>query len=212
MDKLLIYTAGSASRELKLMIDQLNEGKPTWNIIGFLDEDPNIVGQEVEGIPVYDLEHKEQAHDVYGICPVLDPLVRQRIIERNIEGARRKLATILFPTVALPRDLNIGPGSIVMPGALIGYNVKIGKGVLIWWRSLIGHDLCVGDYSSILSSANITGRCSIGKRCTIGAGATLNVGVTVGDDSIVGIGTTIFQNVGAKKSVVAIPRLVSLDR
>ena len=212
MDKLLIYTAGSASREVKLVVDQLNEEKPTWEIIGFVDEDPKVIGREVDGIPVFDPEHKEQANDVYGVCPVLNPFVRQRITETLIEGGGLKLATIFFPSVRLPRDLEIGKGSIVMPAVLFGYNVKLGKGVLVWWRALIGHDLRVGDYSSILSSANITGGCTIGERSTIGAGATLHVGVTVGNDSIVGIGTTVFQNVGNNKSVVTVSRLLSRDR
>jgi sugar O-acyltransferase (sialic acid O-acetyltransferase NeuD family) len=212
MNKLLIYTAGSAGREVKLVVDQLNEEKPTWELIGFVDESPKVVGQTVDGLPVFDAHHAARARDVYAVCPVMDPLVRQRMIEDLIEGHGLKLGTVRSPSVFLPRDIELGPGTILMPGVLLGYNVKIGKGVLVWWRALLGHDLVVGDYSAILSSANITGSCTIGARSTIGAGATLHVGVTVGNDCLIGLGTTVFQNVPDGKSVVAVSRLQVLDR
>lgn len=212
MNKLLLFTAGSAAKEVQLAIEQANQESPTWEIIGFVDEDPGIIGKEIEGVPVYGPEHQERAGDVFGLCPVLDPAARRRITEDLIEGQGLKLATFIYPSVRVPRDLEIGDGTIVMPEVLLGYNVKLGKGVLAWWRTLLGHDLRVGDYSSILSSANITGCCTIGCSSTIGAGATLNVGVKVGNNSMVGIGTTVFHNVDDNRSIVAIARTLVRER
>lgn len=212
MNKLLLYTAGSASKEVQLVIEQANQERPTWEIVGFVDEDPELVGKEVASLPVFGPDHKERAGDVFGLCPVLDPTARRRITEELIEGQGLKLATFVYPSVRVPRDLEIGGGTIVMPDVLFGYNVRLGKGVLAWWRTLLGHDLRVGDYASILSSANITAGCTIGRNSTIGTGATLTLGVKVGDNAIVGIGTTVFHNVDDNKSIVAMPRMLVRDR
>ena len=45
----------------------------------------------------------------------------------------------------------------------------------------------------------------------IGASATLNVNVTVGEDSLVGVGTTVIKHVGSGKRVIAMPRLIESD-
>ncbi len=212
MKKLLLYPSRSGSREVLLAIEQMNNIKPTWEILGFIDENPENVGTIVDGYPVYGTDHKEKARDVYGICGYMDPKVRQRIIEQHIEGKGLSLATIIHPTVNLPRDFEAGPGTIIMPHVTISFDVKLGKGVFVLWNSLLGHHLRAGDYATILSSANITGGCSIGNRTIIGAGATLNQDISIGNDCLIGIGTTVLTNVGDNKSVIALPRQIVRER
>lgn len=212
MDKLLLYTAGSGSREALLAIKQLNEYKQTWKILGFVDKDPKIIGTELDGYPVFGPDHKEHAKDVYGICCILNPKIRKRLIEEDIEGQGLRLATIIHPSVRIPDDFEVGPGSVIMPSVQVSFDVKLGKGVFVLWNALLGHNLRAGDYTTILSSASITGGCTIGENSIIGAGATLNVNVSIGKDSIVGIGTTVLRNVGDNKSVVALPRQIVRER
>jgi len=38
MKKVIIIGAGGVGREVALIINQINNFKPTWNIIGFLDD------------------------------------------------------------------------------------------------------------------------------------------------------------------------------
>lgn len=211
MKKLLLYTAGSGSREVLLAIKQINAVKKSWDVIGFVDEDIALVGKEVDGYPVYGTDHKEIANDVYGICCIMNPIIRQRITHELIEGKNLRLAQIISPSLELNGDFEAGPGSIVMPGVTTSFDVKLGKCVFVLWNSLLGHHLRVGNYSTILSSANITGGCTIGKRTVIGAGSTLNINISVGNDCLVGIGSTVLSNIGDKKSVVSFPRQINND-
>ncbi|MBC8485938.1 MAG: hypothetical protein H8D45_07845 [Bacteroidetes bacterium] len=206
MDKLLLYTAGSSSREILLAIDQLNELDPTWDVLGFVDENPEIIGKEVCGYPVYGPDHKEIASDVYGVCGIMNPQIRRRIIEELIEGKGLSLATIIHPSVILPLDIKVGPGTIIMPSVNISYEVKIGKGTFVLWGSLLGHNVCIGNYSMIMSSANILAGCSVGDMSTIGTGATLNVNVSIGQYGLVGVGTTVLRDLGDSETVVSLPR------
>ena len=54
----------------------------------------------------------------------------------------------------------------------------------------------------------IGGDCRIGKLCFIGAGSTIHPGITIGENSSVGIGTTIIKNVADNISIVNFPRNV----
>ena len=208
MKKLLIYTAGSGSREILLAIQQLNELTPTWDVLGFVDQDPKIIGKEVDGYPVYGPEHKEIASDVFGLCGLLNPKIRQRLIEELIEGKGISLATVIHPTVNLPISFEAGPGTIILSYVFVSYNVKVGKSVMAFPGSVLGHDLRADDYATILPSATINGMCTIGQRALIGSGATLNVGISVGSDTLIGIGTTVLKSVSDNKRVVAIPRQI----
>ena len=208
MKKLLIYTAGSGSREVLLAIRQQNAIEPIWDILGFVDEDPKIIGSEVDGYPVFGPDHNEIANDVFGICGIMDSRIRMRIVEELIENKGISLASFIHPSVNLPGDFEAGPGTIIMPSVNISFNVKLGKGNFILWDVLLGHHLRTGNYATILSSAKITGGCSIGNRAIIGAGSTLTVGVSIGNDSLVGYGTTVLQNVGDNTSIVSLPRQI----
>ena len=212
MNKLYLYGAGSGSREVLLMIERLNAAGPAWEVKGFVDEDPEKIGTSVDDLPVVGPDDVPVTDDTYGACGIMDPYVRQRMVEQHIEGRGIKLPTIIAPDVVVPRDFAAGPGCIIMPSVTISFDVQIGKGVFALWGSVLGHHLRCGEYATILSFASITGECKVGARSTIGAGAILNNRVTIGSDSFVGIGSTVLRDVGDHKQVVSLPRQIETDR
>lgn len=212
MKKLYLYGAGSGSREVLLLIQRINAVSPEWEVMGFVDEDPEKKGKYVDDLKVFGPDEVPSSKDTHGICGIMDPYVRQRMIEQYIEGRDLQLPTIIAPDVIVPRDFAAGPGTIVMPATTISFDVQVGKGVFALWGSVLGHHLRAGEYATILTFASITGECRVGARSTIGAGAILNNKVTIGSDSFVGIGSTILRDVGDHKQVVSLPRQIETDR
>lgn len=212
MKELYLFGAGSGTREVLLLIERINAIKPEWDVIGFVDEDPELVGSEVDELPVISPDDIKTGKETYGVCGIMDPAVRQRLIEEHIEGRGLQLPTIIAPDVIVPRDFAAGPGTIVMPSVTVSFDVQLGKGVLVLWGVALGHHLRAGEYATMLSFASITGGCSVGARATIGAAATLNNNVTIGEDAFVGIGSTILRNVSDRKQVVSLPRQIETDR
>ena len=212
MKKLYLYGAGSGSREVLLLIQRINAVSPEWEVMGFVDEDPAIVGTYVDDLKVFGPDDVPSTKNTYGICGIMDPYVRQRMIEQHIEGRDLQLPTVIAPDVIVPGDFAAGPGTIIMPTTTISFDVQLGKGVFALWGSVLGHHLRAGEYATILSFASITGECRIGARSTIGAGAILNNKVTVGADAFVGIGSTVLRDVGDHKQVVSLPRQIESDR
>lgn len=212
MKKLLLAGAGSGSREILMMVERINQSRPEWEVLGFIDEDPKVIGTEVDGYPVFGPKHDHLGDDIYGVSGVLDPPTRRRLLEELVERRGYALATIVAPDVVVPRDFAAGAGTVLMPGVTISFDVQLGKGVLVLWSAILGHHLRVGEYSTILTRALIAGGCKVGAKTTIGAGATLNVKVTVGENALIGVGTTVIQDVDDGKHVVALPRLVDIGR
>ena len=52
MKNIVIVGAGGVGRETSLIIQQINELKSTWNLIGFIDDDVNSWGNVINGYPV----------------------------------------------------------------------------------------------------------------------------------------------------------------
>lgn len=210
MKELFLVGAGSGSREILLLIDRINQKSPEWNVLGFIDEDPRLVGTEIDGVPVFGPDNEFRGPHFYGTSGVQEPAVRQRLLENYVEARGCLLATLLAPDLVIPRDFATGPGTVIMPGVTVSFDVQLGKGVLVLWNATLGHELRVGPYSTILTCALITGGCKIGSRATIGAGAILNIRARVGDDALVGVGTAIFSDVADRRRVVAFPQLMNL--
>ena len=88
MKKIFIFGAGSGSQEVLLAIEQINQLTPTWEVLGFIDKSPELIGTEINGYSVYSLENIDlkPITPVHGVCGVLDSKIRQRIVEEEIEG------------------------------------------------------------------------------------------------------------------------------
>ena len=76
---------------------------------------------------------------------------------------------------------------------------------------LIGHDVVIDNFAAIMPSSVIGGNCKIGKLCLIGSGSTIHPGIRIGNNSNVGIGTTIIKNVSENTSIINFPRNVERE-
>lgn len=206
--KIFIFSAGPGGRDVLRIIDDINENLPTWEILGFVDKDPELIGQKLDGYQVYSHEDLPVSKDYYGICGVMDPQFRRKIVSTEIETKGYKLSTIIHPAISHSSDFIASPGTVIFAGVHISYNIQFGKSVLVCPNTVLGHDLRVGEYTSIMPSATISGKCKIGESCLIGSGAIINQGITVGKESLVGIGTTIIKDIPNKTSVTDFPRKV----
>jgi sugar O-acyltransferase (sialic acid O-acetyltransferase NeuD family) len=211
MDKILIFGASVGGREVFNIIQQLNKDTPTWEVLGFVDSDPSLIGKDIDGYPIYDTDHSVSSKGVYAICCVMNPERRKIVIQNEIEIQGFEMASIISPEGNRPKDLEVGPGSVIYPGVNISYGVRLGKSNFIFFNVMIGHDLHAGDFVTVLPGVTINGDVTIGEECLIGSGSTLHPGISIGKNSIVGIGTTLFEGIGEKKSAMALPRIMMKD-
>lgn len=224
MKKLLIFGAGDGGQEiLKVLLQDINQMNPTWEVLGFVDDkwienhypalDKSKEGTEavVCGHSVFGIEYFSDATDIYGICGIMGPCLRQKIIEDEVEGRGFKLASLVHPSVTIANDFLINPGTVIFPNVSISHNVKIGKGVFINYNCVLGHEVIIGNYTTISPSSTINARCNIGHNCTIGSGATLVPDITMEDNALIGAGSTIFSKVKSRTSVTDFPRKITKD-
>jgi sugar O-acyltransferase (sialic acid O-acetyltransferase NeuD family) len=209
--KIFIFGAGSYGRVLLRDIYDINDKEPTWEVLGYVDNDPELIDNIIDGYLVYKHENLPQSNDYYGICGVGDPKIRKKIVCTEIEPKGYTLPTIIHPTVIKSSDFIAGAGCVIRSGVTIHFDVQLGKCVWLDCNILLGHGGRLGEYASMFPSSTITGDCTIGRNSIIGAGCTLHQGVKVGNDSLVGIGTTIINDVPDNTSVTDFPRKIVKD-
>ena len=78
--KILIFSAGSAGREVNQLISSINKINESWEVVGFVDSDEDKVGKSVDGLSVYSNSNKPRNKDIYATCGIMDALLRKKFL------------------------------------------------------------------------------------------------------------------------------------
>lgn len=185
MKEIVIIGAGGIGREVAYFIEEINEISPTWNIIGFIDENIEIHNKDLNGYKVLGGLNALTELNVkpYVVVAIANCTVKKKIVER-LEG-KFDFATIIYPTVKVSKYIEIGKGSIIYPGVILTVNTKIGNHVLLSGNCGIGHDTVIGDYSSVLWGSNFSGYDNVGESCFIGVGTKVIQGINISNEMTV---------------------------
>lgn len=205
MKNLIIIGAGGVAKEVSLIVQQINYLEPTWNLIGFIDDNIKMFGEIINGYSV--IGGLETLNSYEGNCDVIVAVADYKIKKYIVERLNNKFsfATIIHPRVWIHEYMTVGEGSIIYEGAIITSNVKIGKHVLISPKCGIGHDSIIKDYVSLLWNVNISGTDVIEEGVLIGSGATIIQNKIVGQGSKIGAGSVVINNIPSWSTVVGVP-------
>lgn len=195
MRDILIIGAGGIGRETAWIIEEINEVKPTWNLLGYIDENSEIHGKELNGYKVLGgLEVLEKLEEKpYVVVAIANCSVKKSIVTKL--GEKYNFATIIYPTVRISKSIEIAQGTIIYPGVTLTVNTKIGNHVLISGNCGIGHDTVIGDYSSVLWGSNFSGYDIVGEGCFIGVGTKVIQGIDINKESKISAGITVLEDV-----------------
>ena len=206
MKDIAIFGAGGLGREIALLIRQINDVTPTWNMLGFYDE--QHFSEAIDGFPylgsLQELNAtKQELHLVIGIgnCQW------KRKVFEQIQNTNIKFATLIHPSVKI-RDYQyceIGEGSVIGENVVITTNVKIGKHVQVSPASTLAHDVVVSDFCSLMFAVNIAGNSILQKSVYIGTNATVIQLLEVGKNTIVGAGAVVTRSLPANCTAAGVP-------
>ena len=179
MKDIVIIGAGGIGREVAWIIEEINEVKPTWNIVGFVDDNNEMHNKELNGYKVLGgldvLDKLENKPEV--IVSIANCKVKRGIVAKL--NNKFDFATVIYPSVRISKYIEIGQGTIIYPGVILTVNTKIGNHVVISGNCGIGHDTVIGDFSSVLWGRCFSGFDVIGEECFIGVGTKIAQGVSI---------------------------------
>lgn len=212
MKDIVIIGAGGFGREVAWLIEDINDSKYQWNIVGFLDDNNNKWGETLNGIRVLGgLDWLDNKDDIYYICAVGNPNIKQELVDK-CEDYGAKAATLIHPSTIISKYNSIEEGCIICAGNVITVNISLGRHVIVNIDCTIGHDTVIRDYSTILPGVNVSGAVNLGTGCDIGTGSSIIQGVTIGNNSIVGAGSVVIRDLPNNCTAVGVPAKVIKTR
>lgn len=204
MKDIVIIGSGGFGAEVAMLIEDINKEKLTWNLKGFVDDNPNMLGKRIYNYKVIGDIDWLKSQEMYTVIAIGDGKVRENIYQR-IKSTKNKFATLIHPNVLYSDAVKIGEGSIICAGNIITTNISIGKQVIINLSSTIGHDAVLDDYVTILPGVHVSGHVQLEKYVTIGTGTQIIQGLTVGKGTIVGAGATVVKELPENCTAVGSP-------
>lgn len=194
MRDIIIVGASGLGREIADWIEDINEVSPTWNILGFIDDNLHAL----DGYPsdykiIGKISEWEPSPDQWFACGLAFPEVKRHCVNLLLEKGA-KFATIIHPTALISKFCKIGEGAIITQRSGLNTNTTIGKYVTIL-ESRMGHDSSIGDFSTLSGDCNINGHVSIGQDVFISCGVSIAPNKKIGDGAKIGIGSIVISNV-----------------
>lgn len=212
MNLLIIGASGHA----KVIIDIVEkEGK--HQLVGLIDAKAQK-GDTHFGYPLLgteaDLPAICKAHDVTaGIIAIGDNWIRQKVRDKLLHiKPDFQFATAVHPTASIGKGTQLGPGTVVMAGAIINPDCAVGEHCIVNTNASLDHDSVMGDFASLAPGAVTGGGVTIGAFSAISLGVKVIHGITIGAHTVVGAGATVFKDLGDQVIALGTPARVAKRR
>lgn len=204
---LVLIGAGGLGRETAELVRAIDHAAPTWELIGFVDDDPRTVGTTVQELPVLgppSLAHELDADVAVTIATSNDPGARRRLVARLTLEPNR-YATLVHPWTVIAGSASLGPGTILHATTVLTADVVVGTHVVAMPGVVLTHDNEVGDGATLAAGVRLGGGVRVGADAYLGAGVVVREGLTIGRGAVVGMGAVVTHSVPAGEVWVGSP-------
>lgn len=207
MQDLIIFGAGGFSKDVHFIIDTINQISPTYNLLGFLDDNtdqPAIIN----GVPYLGTRAYLSSID----HPVgLVIAIGNKIVSTDIMVLASNNAHISFPNIVHPscyidfKFLELGRGNVFNAYCIVSRNCIIGDFNLFNQSIGIGHDVVIGNNNVFNPKVQISGGVKIGDNNFFGLNASILQYKEVGDNNMIGACSFVAKNLKNDRKVFGIP-------
>jgi UDP-perosamine 4-acetyltransferase len=184
-------------------------------VVGFLDDDPDLAGGEVAGIPVIgvvaDALHAAKSTGSGVVVGLSDNIVRGRLF-RSLAEAGVQMTHAVHPAAVIATDVEVPEGVVVMAGAVVNTRARLGVGCVVNTAASVDHDCVLGRMAQAMPGAILTGGVVVEDFATVGAGAVVLPRKRVGVNAFVGAGAVVTRDVAANAVVVGVPARILRSR
>jgi sugar O-acyltransferase (sialic acid O-acetyltransferase NeuD family) len=200
LQQIVLLGSGGFARETAALIESINAIEPTWDLLGFADDNPVLQGTHVSGLPVVGpIEWVTEREPIAVVACMGNPenyASRKHVVERiKVDPAR--YPTLVHPMASVGKGSIVGNGSILLAGAVLTADAHVGAHVSVMPHAVLTHDVRVKNFACLTAGVKLAGGVQIGEGAFIGAGALIEGGVSVGDWAQVGMGSIVRHDVPA---------------
>ena len=176
---------------------------------GCVDDNPHLAGSTLGGwltvLGGLDLVVAESDSPLL-LCAGKGAVRRQiqaRLAGAGVEAGR--YATVVHPSVDVPRSCSIGAGSILLAGVVLTAAVSVGRHVVAMPHVTLTHDDTVDDYATLCADVTLGGHVTVGEAAYLGMASSVRERVTVGAESTLGMGAVLTRDLPSGATWAGVP-------
>jgi sugar O-acyltransferase (sialic acid O-acetyltransferase NeuD family) len=206
--ELLLVGAGGLAREVAEAVRATNAVRPTWELLGFLDDDPVKHGVLMAGVQVLDAVETVYEHPNAQVllCPGRpDNYMSRRLLAERLGLDNDRYATVVHPTATVGTTCELGAGSVLLAHVDLTADVVVGRHVVVMPQVVLTHDVRIDDWATLASGVRLGGGCHVGRGAYLGSGACLREGITVGEWAMVGMASVVTRDVPPERLWFGVP-------
>lgn len=206
MKDIVIVGAGGFARDVQFLIERINQVTPTYNIIGFIDEELDT-GSIINGIPVIGndnfLVHYPKKLAV--AIAIATMTIRERLFHKLKHNSNLYFPNLIDPSVIRSEYINFGFGNIICAGCILTINIQIENFVILNIYSTVEHDTIIKSFVTISPRTTLCGNVHIQSLCYLGASSTIIQGIHIGYNSTIGAGAVVIKDIPENCTAVGTP-------
>lgn len=205
----MIVGAGGFGRGVNDVVDAINAVEPTWEILGYVDDDPDSYSTECaerRNVKILgDVSTLESLPtDARAVIGIADSTFRATV-DRYLAGLGIESATVVHPDATVAASAVLGAGTVVCAGVRIASNVRLGRHVHMNLNATAGHDARLGDYVNVFPQAALSGFSVVHTGATLGSHAVVLPSVTVGESATIGAGAVVVRDIDGGRRAKGLP-------
>ena len=210
---LVIIGTGGHAREILEVVEAVNAQRPSYTVLGFLDDDEVRRGGGVSGLPVLGATSwlDEASLDVRYVIGIGSCESRARVA-RRLASVRARAATLVHPRALVSARATLGEGTLVAAGAVVNVGARLGAHVHVNVAATVSHDCVLESFVHLAPGAHLAGNVTVREGADIGIGACVIQGLEVGAWSVIGAGAAVVRSVPANAVAVGVPARVRRQR
>lgn len=176
--------------------------------IGFVDGNPALQGQSIDGLEVLadtaDLPALKAQGVDSAIVAIGDNATRN-MYAQALAANGIPLINAIHPKASVASTARLGNNIVVAAGAVVCAHCRIADSAICNTASIVDHESIIGRAAHVCPGARLAGRVNVDDFAFIGIGATVIQCLSVGRGSIVGAGAVVLKDVAPFTTVVGVP-------
>jgi sugar O-acyltransferase (sialic acid O-acetyltransferase NeuD family) len=179
------------------------------DVRGCVDDNPELAGSLAGGwLPVLGGLDLVVKHDDSPLVLCAGKGSTRRHLESRLSRAGvdpARYATVVHPSVDVPRSCSVGGGSVLLAGVVLTASVSVGRHVVAMPHVTLTHDDVVEDYVTLCAAVTLGGHVTVGQAAYLGMASSVRERVGVGAGSTLGMGAVLTRDLPAGQTWAGVP-------
>ena len=207
MKDVVIVGHSGFAKEIKWLLEGINQKGAIWNFIGYIDKNknsPDIIGDD-EFLIKY-------SNPLDVVIAIADGTLRRKLYEKYRNNNNLSFPNLIAPSIRIDDRVSLGIGNIICEGTIITVEVVFGDFNIVNLDCTIGHEAVIGNFVTLNPSVNLSGKALIEDSVNIGTGTQVLQGIRIGYNAVIGAGAVVTNDVEGGSTAVGVPAKVIRKR